>query len=72
MSDENLVEARAKRAEKDAAEEARGKEKRGRKRRSSALEASTPMPETKGARMTEVEHAIVLATPCRAPVARMH
>jgi len=39
MSFEDLEEARAKRAEKDAAKEAKGKGKRGRKRKSDTLEA---------------------------------
>jgi hypothetical protein len=39
MSYEDLVEARAKRVEKEAAQEAKGKSRRGRKRKSSTLEA---------------------------------
>ncbi|KAK3174414.1 hypothetical protein OEA41_001660 [Lepraria neglecta] len=47
MSYEDLEEARAKRADKEAAKEAKGKGKRGRKRKSAALEADTPEPNAK-------------------------
>lgn len=42
MGYEELVEARAQRAEKDAAKAAEGKEKRGPKRKSDTPEADTP------------------------------
>jgi len=46
MSYEDLEEARAKRAEKEAAKEAKGKGKRGRKRKRATLNADASGPET--------------------------
>jgi hypothetical protein len=66
MSYEDLEEARAKRAEKEAAKEAKGKGKRGgRKRKSTASEVDAPEPKAKVARMIESRE------PWKAPVARM-
>jgi len=45
MSYEDLVEARAKRADKDAVKEAKGKGKRGRKHKSAALEVEEDIAE---------------------------
>jgi hypothetical protein len=68
MSYEDLEEARATRAAKDAAKEARkGKGKRGRKRKSAALEADEP--ETEAA---DPEVAREAPGPWRAPVACMY
>jgi hypothetical protein len=64
MSYEDLEEARAKRAAKDAAK-AKGKGKLGRKRKSPAPEADVPGPKAKVARTSEAPE------PVRAPVARM-
>jgi hypothetical protein len=55
MGYEELVEAREKRAEKDAALRAKGKGKRGRKRTSAVLEADAAEPKTKAARMTKAQ-----------------
>jgi hypothetical protein len=65
MSYEDLEEARAKRAAKDAAK-AKGKGKRGRKRKSPAPETETdaPEPKAKVARMSEAPEP-------KAPVARV-
>ena len=65
MSYEDIEEARAKRAAKEAI---KGKGKRGRKRKISALEAGDlePVLEPKAARMIEAPQ------PGRAPVARMY
>ena len=65
MSYEDLEEARAKRADKEAAKEAKGKGKRGRKRKSAALEADTPEPNAKVVRMSEA------LAPTRASVVQM-
>jgi hypothetical protein len=62
MSYEDLEEARAKRAAKDAAK-AKGKGKRGRKRKSPAPEADALEPKAKVARRSEAPE------PVRAPVA---
>jgi hypothetical protein len=65
MGYEELMEAREKRAEKDAAQEAKGKGKRGRKRTSAVLEADATEPNTKTMRITEElvpEPAITPAT----------
>ena len=64
MSNEDIEEARAKRAAKEVIN---GKGKRGRKRKSALLEAGEPEPEPEPevARMTEGPR------PWRAPVARM-
>jgi hypothetical protein len=88
MGYEELVEAREKRAEKDATQKAKGKGKRGRKRKSAAVEHDTAEPKTKARRVTEEpEPAVTLATtstvaavvgietaptPWRAPAARMY
>lgn len=88
MGYEELIEAREKRAEKDAAQEAKGKGKRGRKRTSAVLEADAAESKTKTMRTTEeLAAAPVVATastvaavvgfetahtPWRAPVARMY
>ncbi|KAI1525550.1 DDE-1 multi-domain protein [Pyrenophora tritici-repentis] len=88
MGYEELMEAREKRAEKDAAQEAKGKGKRGRKRTSAVLEADAAESKTKTMRTTEeLAAAPVVATastvaavvgfetvhaPWRAPVARMY
>lgn len=70
MSYEDLEEARAKRAEKEAAKEAKGKGKRGRKRKNPASEADASeseadasQPSAKMLRMSEA--------PARSPVVRM-
>lgn len=88
MSYEDLEEARAKRADKEAVKEAKGKGKRGRKRKSAALEADTPEPNAKVVRMSEASAPTrasvvqISGTPVaedeivpeswRAPVARMY
>jgi hypothetical protein len=88
MSYEDLEEARAKRADKEAAKEAKGKGKRGRKRKSTTLEADVPEPNTKVVRMSEapaparasvvqmsgtpVAEDEIVPEPWRAPVARMY
>jgi hypothetical protein len=88
MGYEELVEAREKRVERNAAQKAKGKGKRGRKRTSAAVEADTAEPNTKATRVTEEpKQAITPATtstvaavvgiesapsPWRAPVARMY
>ncbi|KAL6161196.1 hypothetical protein ACJQWK_08464 [Exserohilum turcicum] len=88
MGYEELVEAREKRIEKDAAQKAKGQGKRGRKRTSAAVEDDTAEPKTKAKRVTEEpQPSITLATtstvaavvgietapaPWRAPVARMY
>jgi len=88
MSYEDLEEARAKRADKEAAKEAKGKGKRGRKRKSAALEADVPEPNAKVVRMSEappparasvvqmngtlVAEDEIVPEPWRAPVARMY
>jgi len=88
MSYEDLEEARAKRAEKDAAKETRGKCKRGRKRKSAALKAEEPEPNAKVVRMSEapaparasviqmsgtlVAENEIVPDSLRAPVARMY
>ena len=84
MSFKDLMEARAKRTEKDAAEENKDRGKRGRKRRTAAPEADTPQP--KVARISEAPEAaratvqmsatqitedVIVSEPWRAPVARM-
>lgn len=53
MSYEELIEAREKRAEKDAAQRARAKSKRGRKRTSAVLEADAAELKTKKIRITK-------------------
>ncbi|CAA9957704.1 hypothetical protein PTMSG1_01312 [Pyrenophora teres f. maculata] len=53
MGYEELVEAREKRAEKDAAQKAKGKGKRGGKRKSAAVEDDVAEPKTKATRVTE-------------------
>jgi hypothetical protein len=53
MGYDELMEAREKRAEKDAAQEAKGKGKRGRKRTSAAVEDDIAKPKTKTTRVTE-------------------
>jgi hypothetical protein len=53
MGYEELVEAREKRAEKEAAWKVRGKGKRGRKRTSAAPEADAEKPKTKATRVTK-------------------
>jgi hypothetical protein len=73
MSYEDLEEARAKRADKEAAKEAKDKGKRGRKRKSAALEADN----AKVVRMSEapappVAEDEIVPEPWRAPVARMY
>ena len=72
MSYEDLV---AKRAEKEAKEQAKtkGNGKRGRKRKSAAPEADAPEPKAKVSRMSEaqVEEDEIAPEPPRAPVARM-
>lgn len=86
MGYDELMEARRKRVEKDAAQKAPGKGKRGRKRTSTAVENDTAEPKTKATRVTEeLEPATTPATtlivatvvgiesaptPWRAPVAR--
>jgi hypothetical protein len=88
MGYEELVEAREKRAEKDAAQKAKGKGKQGGKRKSAAVEDDAAKPKTKARRVTEEpEPAVTLATTStvaavvgietapalwRAPVARMY
>jgi hypothetical protein len=88
MGYDELIEAREKRAKKDAAQKAKGKGKRGRKRTSAAVEDDTAEPKTKTTRVTEEpEPATTPATtstvagvvgietapaPWRAPVARMY
>jgi hypothetical protein len=88
MSYEDLEEARAKCADKEAAKEAKGKGKRGRKRKSAALEADAPEPNAKVVRMSEapaparasvvqmsgtpVAEDEIVPEPWRAPVARMY
>ncbi|KAI1529798.1 DDE-1 multi-domain protein [Pyrenophora tritici-repentis] len=88
MGYEELVEAREKRVEKEAAQKAKGKGKRGRKRTSAAVEDDTAEPKTKATRVTgELEPATTPATtatvaavvgsktapaPWRAPVAQMY
>ena len=82
MSYEDLEEARAKRAEKEAVNEAKGKGKRGRKRKSAVPEADAPEPKVKVARISNapesargsvVQMSGTQVTPDsrRAPVARM-
>ena len=75
MSYEDLVEARAKRAEKEAAKEAKGKGKRGRKRKSAMLEVDAPEPKAKVARTSNAPEptrdSVAQMTGPRAPVARM-
>jgi hypothetical protein len=66
ISYEGLEEARAKRADKEAAKEAKGKGKRGRKRKSAALEADAPEPNAKVLGMSEAP-----AAPARASVVQM-
>lgn len=53
MGYDELKEARKKRAERDAAQDAKGKGKRGRKRTSAAVEDNTAEPKTKTTRVTE-------------------
>jgi hypothetical protein len=53
MGYEELVEAREKRAEKEAARKVKGKGKRGRKRTSAAPEADAEKPKTKATRVTK-------------------
>jgi hypothetical protein len=53
MGYEELVEAREKRAEKEAAWKVRGKGKRGQKRTSAAPEADAEKPKTKATRVTK-------------------
>jgi hypothetical protein len=53
MSYEDLQEARAKRAEKEAAKEAKGKGKRGRKRKMATPEADASEPETEASEFEE-------------------
>ncbi|USP74831.1 transposase [Curvularia clavata] len=85
MGYEELVEAREKRVEKDAAQKAKGQGKRGRKRTSAVLEADKAEPNTKARRIarkllskltTSTVAAVVgvesAPTPWRAPVARMY
>jgi hypothetical protein len=77
MSYKDLEEARAKRADKEAAKEAKGKGKRGRKRKSTALEADALEPNAKVVRMSEapappVAEDEIVPEPWRAPVARMY
>jgi hypothetical protein len=63
MGYEELVEAREKRVEKEAAQKAKGKRKRGRKRTSTAVEGDTAEPKTKATRVTEeLEPATTPAT----------
>jgi hypothetical protein len=69
MSYEDLEEARAKSAAKDAAE-AKGKGKRGRKRKSPAPEADALEPKAKVARMSEAPEPARVPGQV-APVARM-
>ena len=72
MSYDDLQEARAKRAERDAAQEAKSKGKRGRKRKNAVLEAEAP--ETARASVvsgTPVAEDEIVPEPWRAPVARM-
>jgi hypothetical protein len=64
MSYKDLVEARAKRAAKDAAK-AKGQGKRGRKRKSPTPEADAPEPKTKVARIRDAPE------PAKAPVAHL-
>jgi septum formation inhibitor MinC len=80
MSYKDLEEARAKRAEKEAAKEAKGKGKRGRKRKRATPEADasepepdTPEPNAKVVRMsgTPVGEDVIVPDPFRAPVAQM-
>jgi len=73
ISYKDLEEARAKRADKEAAKEAKGKGKRGRKRKSAALEADAPEPNAKVVRMsgTPVGEDVIVPDPFRAPVAQM-
>ncbi|KAH8707505.1 hypothetical protein GQ44DRAFT_715852 [Phaeosphaeriaceae sp. PMI808] len=85
MSYEGLTEARAKRAEKEAAKEMKGKGKRGRKRRVAEPEGEAelkakvarmneaPAPARAGTRMSETKAAEdrMASKPWRAPVARM-
>ena len=74
MSYEDLEEARAKRAAKDAAK-AEGKRKRGRKRKAPALEIDALEPKVKVARVSEalelVRAPVSLSEIQVAPVARM-
>ena len=74
MSYEGLEEARAKRADKEAAKEAKGKGNRGQKRKSAALEADAPEPNAKAVQMsgTPVAEDEIVPEPWRAPVARMY
>src|SRR5437763_2488079 len=65
MSYEDLEEARAKRAEKEAAKKAKGKGRRGRKRKSATTEPDASEPKAKVARMIEA------SDPAMAPVAQM-
>ena len=87
ISYKDLEEARAKRANKEAAKEAKGKGKRGRKRKSAALVADASEPNAKVVRMNEapaparalvvqmsgtpVAEDEIVPEPWRAPVARM-
>jgi hypothetical protein len=73
MSYQDLVEARAKRAEKDAAKE-KGKGKRGRKRKNTAsetegTEANAPEPRAKKTRVSE---GLDSQHPWSVPVAKMY
>ena len=88
MGYEELVEAREKRAEKDATQKAKGKGKRGRKRTNVVVEDNAAEPKIKARRVTEeLELATTPATtstvtavvgvetapaPWRAPVAQMY
>jgi hypothetical protein len=67
MSYEDLEEARAKRADKEAAKEAKGKGKRGRKRKIAALAADAPEPNAKVVRMSKAP----APAPARASVVQM-
>ena len=70
MSYKDLKKARVKRAKKEAATETKDKGKGSRKRKIAAPEEKTAV--SKVARISEVEPAMAVAAPLRAPVARMH
>jgi hypothetical protein len=82
MGYEELIEAREKRAEKDAAQKAKGKSKRGRKRTKAAVEDDIAEPKTRKTRMNEEPEPEPATTstvgietapaPWRAPIARMY
>lgn len=74
MSYEDLEDAWAKCAEKEAARAAKGKSNRGQKPKSSAPEPEAPEPKSKVARISKAQVAgdVIMPEPWKAPVARMY